>query len=160
MRRKIPNLRWVRLKEPLWKRNQRDPGDPGWVLVWRPSKNWSNSLLHPFFLRSSVACDASSLPGQHLTVSTSSVSTSRKNLPTEDYHNLYLWGSHHQRWIRNLHAKLLWTKKSWGDEIVRKKNLAQLQGQSILKRDGMWVWEKKQLQKRMDHNKTKMVLLF
>ena len=87
----FPNLRWVRLKEPGCGREiLRDPGDPGWVLVWRPPKNWSNSLLHPFFGAAQLLVMPAVSLDSILQKSTSSLSTSRKNLPTEDDHNLPL----------------------------------------------------------------------
>ena len=117
----FPNLRWVRLKEPGCGREiLRDPGD-GWVLVCQKLVKFPST---PFFWCSSVACDARSLPGQHLTVSTSSVSTSRKNLPTEDDHNLPLIPLRFSPSAVNSEspcAAPVNQKKVGGIQIVRKK---------------------------------------
>lgn len=142
----FPNLRWVRLKEPGCGREiLRDPGDPGWVLVWRPPKNWSNSLLHPFFgaaqllVMPAVSLD-SILQYRHLLCQLLGKICQPKMITTCPS---YLWESHHQRWIRNLHAKLLWTKKKLGGWNCAEKNLAKVRGKSILKRDGMWIVTKR-----------------
>lgn len=148
----FPNLRWVRLKEPGCGREiLRDPGDPGWVLVWRPPKNWSNSLLHPFFgaaqllVMPAVSLD-SILQYRHLLCQLLGKICQPKMITTCPS---YLWESHHQRWIRNLHAKLLWTKKKLGGSKLCGKKSRQSPGE--IHSQTWW---------HVDRNKTKMVLLF